>query len=142
VASYEKTFEWIDFPRGRVRYTGQARGRDEPPIKTFAVEIFGSIYYGEIKRSFLTDASSFNVEIVSFGWRTKCWHGTVPDPEHSASFTASQLEDVQDLICQAVTAWDRMEDKPSFLFSTKSHFAGGVFFRDQWALVKDGERAL
>jgi len=138
VASYKKTFEWINLPKGRVRYTGGARGRDEPPIETFAMEIFGSIYYGEIKRNFLPGAGSYDIGIVSFGWLKKDWHGTTPDPEFCASFTASHLEEVQALICQAVAVWYALEDKPSFLFSTTSRYTGDIVFQDGWALLRDG----
>jgi len=141
VASYEETFEWIDFPQGRVRYAGTARGRDEPPINVFAVEILGSIHHGEIKRNFFSDGARFDVEIVSFGWFKEDWCGTVPVPAYSAAFTASQINDVQALICQAVAIWDQMANKPSFLSSTKACFTGDIAFREGWVLVKEGGSA-
>ena len=141
MGAYSKTFEWIEFPQGRVRYVGGARGRDEPPINVFAVEIRNSIYHGEIKRNFFLDGARFDVEIVSFGWLKEDWYGTVPVPGYCASFAASQLNDVQALICRAVAIWDRMEKKPSFLSSTKSRFTGDVAFREGWALVEEGRSA-
>ncbi|RYH37458.1 MAG: hypothetical protein EON54_19260, partial [Alcaligenaceae bacterium] len=29
--SYQEAFEWIQFSKGRVRYAGCSKGRDEPP---------------------------------------------------------------------------------------------------------------
>lgn len=138
MSDYSKTFEWVAFPEGRIRYAGSARGRDEPPIETFAVEISGSVHYGEIKRIFLPDGKSYGIEIVSFGWLTKNWPGVEPDPRLASSFTTRQLADVQSLICRAVAVWDGFDDKPFFLFSTKSHFNGSIEFLEGWALIKDG----
>lgn len=136
LVNYEKTFDWFDFLQGRIRYEGRARGRDEPPIEVFAIEAFGSTYYGEIRRDFLPDAKTYFVRVVSFGWLEKNWYGSEPDPRFCASFLPSQLEDAQILICQGITAWNELEDKPSFLFSTRSRFTGDVVFQVGWALLK------
>lgn len=137
MGDYNKTCDWIDFPEGRIRYAGDARGRDEPPIETFAVEISGSVYYGEIKRIFSPNEKSYDIGIVSFGWPTKDWTGVEPDPRFASSFTAHQLADVQSLVCQAIPVWDALKIKPSFLFSTKSCFSGEILFHQDWALLKE-----
>lgn len=141
LVAYERTFGWFGFPQGAIRYAGGARGRDERPIEVFDVRIDGSIYHGEIKRNFLPHGDRYELRIVSFGWIKNEWCGTALDPDLCASFTRSQLEDIQALICQAIATWDGLEDKPSFLFSTRSQFNGDVVFQEGWALLKDEKGA-
>jgi hypothetical protein len=140
VGDYSKTFEWIDFPQGRVRYAGGRRGRDEPPIDTFAIEIHGRVYYGQIQELFLPDRCSYNLEVVSFGWLKHDWLGSKPDPKHCAAFTLNGLSEVQALICQVVPVWRNLEDRPAILYeSAQTHFAGEIIFRDGWALLTEDE---
>jgi len=140
MGDYSKTFEWIDFPQGRIRYAGGSRGRDEAPIQTFAVEIGGHIYYGQIDDVLSPDQRSYRLEVVSFGWLEKEWSGTSPDPRHCAAFAAEELEQIQLLLSQGVTVWCGLEERPSFLFrSTKASFSGEITFGYGWALIKDDE---
>ncbi|MDR6936296.1 hypothetical protein [Luteibacter sp. 3190] len=140
MASYEKTLEWIDLPQGRIRYAGGRRGRDESPMQTFAEEVRGRTYYGEIRKSFLPDRHTYNLEVVSFGWTNHDWLGAEPDPRYCAAFSSIELLEVQQLILQAVPAWLALEDRPSVLTEyVDSRFAGEIVFRDGWALVKDDE---
>jgi len=140
MGDYSKTFEWIEFPQGRVRYAGGKRGRDEPPIETFAVEIHGWVYYGQVLTVFLSAQNNYNLEVVSFGWLKHDWLGVEPDPEYCASFTLNELSEVQSLVCHAVSTWRNLEDRPAILYeSAQTHFMGEISFRDGWALVKDDE---
>ncbi|MGN6282183.1 hypothetical protein [Frateuria sp.] len=59
-------FDWIEFPEGRARFCGGVRGADQAGHETFAVEIAGESYYGEIS-SVWPDDSHFNLRIDSFG---------------------------------------------------------------------------
>jgi len=135
MSAYDKTFEWIDFPQGRVRYAGGAANREEPR-EAFAVDLHGQIYYGEIKKAFLPDRHNYNLEIISFGWLENGWYGILPEPELCAAFVPKDLETVQTLLCQAVEEWRKLEDRP-FTEYSDSHFMGDVLFRDGWALIKD-----
>ena len=140
MASYEETFEWIDFPQGRIRYAGGKRGRDESPIETFAAEIYGRKYYGEIRKAFLPDRHNYKLEVVSFGWPKHDWFGTTPDPQYCAAFSSKDIAEVQRLIRQAVPRWLALEDRPSIVTEyADSHFAGEVVFRHGWALLRDDE---
>ncbi len=140
MGDYSKTFEWIDFPQGRVRYAGGRRGRDEPPIETFAVEIDARVYYGEIREVFPPEQNHYSLEVVSFGWLQHDWSGVEPHPEYCASFTLNVLSDVQSLLCKVVPIWRSLEDRPAILYeSFQTRFTGDIFFRDGWALVRDDE---
>ncbi|SEW03961.1 hypothetical protein [Luteibacter sp. 329MFSha] len=140
MGKYSDTFDWIDLPQGRVRYAGGKRGRDEPPIETFAAEIFGSIYYGEVRAVFLADGNNFNVEIVSFGWLKHDWFGTDPDPRYCAAFTLRELGEVQSLLGQMISAWCLLDERPFVIDeSAQSRFMGDILFRNGWVLVRDDE---
>lgn len=141
----DKTFEWINFPSGRIRYLregGGARGRDFIPVELFAADINGKINLGIIKRDFLANRCDFNVEVVSFGWTSV---GVIDDdwtprPGACSSFTMRELGVAQALVLQAVHVWSAYEDdsKPSFLIeSPQSHFMGEVSFREGWALLQE-----
>ncbi|MDR0780592.1 MAG: hypothetical protein LBF16_07850 [Pseudomonadales bacterium] len=139
MSAYDKTFEWIDFPQGRVRCTGGGANREEPK-EVFAVELYGQTYYGQIKRQFSSNGNDYNLEVVSFGWPKDGWFGAEPDPESCAAFTLKNLETIKILLCQTVQIWRSFDndDRPIFLNeSSKSHFMGQVLFRDRWALAQD-----
>lgn len=140
VGDYSKTFDWIEFPEGRVRYVGQKRGREEPPIDVFSVNIQGWTYFGEIRRSYLADRNHYDLEVASFGWLHDDWFGTEPDPAYCASFSVEQLAGVQRAVVQAVAVWYAMNKRPALLYtSEKSCFTGDIRFLGGWALVKDDE---
>lgn len=133
--SYQEAFEWIQFSKGRVRYAGGSKGRDEPPIETFAIELNERVHYGEIKVVFLPNGYDFNLEVVSFGWPGKEWSGSVPVPGQCASFSLEDLETVQTLICEAVEVWRTFPTRPFILTEDPAAaFQGDVFFRPGWAL--------
>jgi len=137
---YTKTFDWIDFPQGRVRYAGGKRGRDEAPIHTFALEMHGRIFYGEIGELFREGGNDYDLEIISFGWLRHDWLGTEPDARYCASFALNELQEVQVLLCQAVVAWRNLDVRPVILTEYGSaRFMGEVVFRDGWALIGNAE---
>lgn len=139
MSSYGKMLEWVDLPQGRVRYVGGKRGKDEPYMTVFAVEIPGGTYYGEIRDQFLADRHNFNLEIVSFGWLKDEWFGTEPNRNYCAAFTADELHEVQSLIVQAVSEWMKLENRPVILCeSDNSHFMGEIGFRNGWSLLRGG----
>ncbi|MDR6936297.1 hypothetical protein [Luteibacter sp. 3190] len=139
MGDYSKTFDWIEFPEGRVRYVGQKRGREEPPIDVFSVNIQGWTYFGEIRRSYLADRNHYDLEVASFGWLHDDWFGTEPDPAYCASFSVEQLAGVQRAVVQAVAVWYAMNKRPALLYtSEKSGFTGDIRFLGGWALLKDG----
>lgn len=141
MSSYEKMFEWVDLPQGRVSYVGGKRGRDEPYMTVFAVEIPKGTYYGEICVKFLADRHNFNLEIISFGWLKDEWFGSEPDPEYCESFTVEELRTVQSIIPQAVSEWIKLERRPNIVReSAKSHFMGEIHFREGWALIRSESR--
>ena len=50
MSAHEKTFDWMQFPEGRARFSGEVRGWDELGHETFALELRGKEYFGEIKK--------------------------------------------------------------------------------------------
>jgi len=137
MSAYEKTFAWIDFPEGRVRYTGGAANREEPK-EAFAIELRGQVYYGQIKEQFSPNGNDYNLEIVSFGWPENGWFGIEPNPKICTAFTFKEIKTIQTLLYKAIQIWRQLEHRPIFLSeSMKSHFMGEIMFRDGWVLVKD-----
>lgn len=134
---YEKTFEWLEFPEGRARFAGGTRGWDESGHETFAVEVNGTAYYGEIDQTFLADRHNFNVEIISFGFPSEIFAGSPPGSWKA--FTVDELQTVQVLILQLIRRGLGFEDRPSPLDELpNSRFMGKVIFRDGWALQDGG----
>jgi hypothetical protein len=133
---YENTFKWVQFPEGRARFSGGVRGiMDEKGHETFAVEVDGVEWFGEIDQKFLPNNNDFNVEVISFGYPTDGYIG-MPMLGTCQIFTPAQIEMIQKLIMQLVDAGTRFEDKPSMLHEyPNARFMGEVFFRDGWALV-------
>jgi hypothetical protein len=133
---YENTFKWVQFPEGRARFSGGVRGiMDEQGHETFAVEVDGVEWFGEIERKFLANNNDFNIEVISFGYPTTGYIG-MPMLGVCQIFTPVQIELIQKLIIQLVHAGRRFEDRPVLLNEyPNAHFMGEVFFRDGWALV-------
>jgi hypothetical protein len=129
------TFDWLDFGTGRARFTGGIRGADERGHETFAVEVDGAEYFGEIDRAFLPNGNDFNMEIVSFGYTDRAYV-SAPFPSARETFTPAALEVMQLLICRLVEAVSKAAEKPSIMGEyPDAHFMGKVFFREGWALV-------
>lgn len=102
--------------------------------QTFALEVDGAEYFGEIRSSFLENKNDFNVEIVSFGWPDKEWAGS-PMPGLCKAFTADELVVVQELIIKLVQCGAVSDEKPVVMYEdSEAHFMGKVIFREGWAL--------
>lgn len=139
MAFYEKTFEWLQFPEGKVRFAGGIRGWDERGYDTFAVELDGEVVYGEIARTFLPNHNDFNVQVVSFGYGMRENVGILneggPGPYAQGIFPPAYLQRVQSLVVQLIRAGLSFEDRPVPLteYST-AHFQGKVIFPKGWAV--------
>lgn len=134
--AYNKTFEWIQFPEGRARFAGGVRGWDELGHETFALELRGNEYFGEIKRSYLDNHNDYNVLIDAFGyvWEIEV---SIPGAEARENFTPEEEATARILIVQLVQAGLKFEIPPSRLNQTEtSHFMGNIVFQDGWILVR------
>lgn len=133
---YEKTFDWVQFPEGRARFSGGVRGWDEKGHDTFAVELEGKVRYGEITRTYLANDNDFNIEIVSFGYGIEDNVG-ISSPNARGTYTEAQLKIVRSLVLKLIRSGLRFEDRPSALRETpKSHFMGQIYFCDGWAYLR------
>ena len=139
MGAYDETFEWVDLPEGRARFSGGVRGVDEQGHDTIAVEVDGDEYFGEIEPVFLPNNNDYNVEIVSFGYYAKTSFG-MPMLAACQVFTTAQVKTIQRLIVQLVAAGMEFADRPNILMEfPNAHFMGEVLFRDGWVLVKEDE---
>ena len=130
-------FDWLELPSGRARFSGNIRGADELGHHTFAVEVDGREYFGELTKAFLPNDHDYNMEVISFGYGD---HGYVGMPMLGTCrvFAAAEIAKIQTLTVQLIAAGARFEDRPWLLTEyPNSHFMGQVFFRDGWILAKD-----
>jgi len=130
-------FDWLELPSGRARFSGGIRGFDELGHDTFAVEVGGREYFGEIKRAFLSNGNDFNIEVISFGYERI---GSVGMPMLGTCrvFTVAEIATIQSLIVQLITANAGFRKKLALLVEyPNSHFMGQVVFRDGWILAMD-----
>ena len=127
-------FSWNEFGMGRARFSGGVRGADQVGHETFALELDGTVQYGELRRSFLEDGNDFNIEIVSFGWPGKEWVG-MPMPGMCRRYDKDQLAKAQALVIDLVAAGARAPEKPSVMVEyPDARYRGEVLFRNGWAL--------
>ena len=137
----QQPFGWVRFPEGRARFSGGIRGWDEAGHDTFAVEIAGREWFGEIDNVFLDNGNDFNIEVVSFGYADRSSVGMPRPCLGSTTFDVGELKTIQSLILQLVKAGLEFEPRPFVLSEhPDSHFQGKVLFRDGWALESDGHR--
>ncbi len=136
--SHKSSFDWIQFPEGRARFSGGVRGIvDEQRHETFAVVVDGAEYFGEIQRAFLPTNNDYNIEVVSFGYGSAGYVG-MRMLGTCQIFSIAEISTIQALIVQLIAAGMQFDDRPSLLTEyPNAHFMGEVGFRDGWALVKD-----
>lgn len=136
--SHNPPFYWVQFPEGRARFSGGVRGIvDEQRHETFAVEVDGSEYFGEIEATFLPNNNDYNIEVVSFGYGSDTSVG-MSMLGTCRIFTTTEIRIIETLIMQLIAAGKSFVDRPSILTEyPDAHFMGKVLFRDGWALVKD-----
>lgn len=136
----QSPFDWLQFPQGRARFSGGVRGADEEGHETFAVEVAGNEYFGEIVRAFLPNNNDYNIEVVSFGYASD--DVGIPMLDACRTFGTEQIATVHALIVQLIKAGARFEDRPHLLMEyPTARFMGEVLFRDGWALVLNEETA-
>ncbi|MCC7633788.1 hypothetical protein [Stenotrophomonas rhizophila] len=136
------TFGWICFPEGRARFGGGVRGWDELGHETFALELRGREYFGEIKRVYLENHNDFNIVIDSFGYRSER-DVSMPGTDVREVFSSAEEITARVMIVQLIQAGLKFETPPSRLRQTEtSHFMGEVIFSEGWMLVRavDGRR--
>lgn len=131
------TFDWLQFPEGRARFSGLIRGVDERGHETFAVEVNGNEFFGEIDRAFLPNDNDYNIEVTSFGYGSEECLGM---PMHAGCqiFSKAEIGTIQKLIVQLIAAGTQFAERPSLLTEYPSaRFIGQVSFKHGWALVAD-----
>lgn len=106
------TFDWVQLPEGRARFSGLVRGVDELGHETFAVEIGGNEFFGEIDRAFLPNDNDYNIEVMSFGYGSEKCLGM---PMHGGCqiFSKAEISTIQTLIVQLIAAGTHFADRPS-----------------------------
>jgi hypothetical protein len=133
------TFDWMQFPEARARFSGGVRGFDELGHETFAVEVDGTEYFGEIEADFLANQNDYNIRVLSFGYGSDKDVG-MPMLGTCRIFTTDEIAIIQTLITMLIAAGLQFTDRPFLLLETsKSHFMGQVIFQDGWVLVRDEE---
>jgi hypothetical protein len=131
-----KTFDWMQFPEGRARFSGEVRGWDELGHETFALELRGNEYFGEIKNSFLDNHNDYNIVIDAFGYVFEIEVG-MPGAEAREVFTREEEAIARSLVVQLIQAGLELEDPPSALNQMEtSHFMGKVIFHGGWIHVR------
>jgi hypothetical protein len=135
---YQGVFDWVQFPEGRARFSGEQRGViDEQGHETFAVEVGGVEYFGEIEAAFLSNHNDFNVKVVSFGYDSRKYIGA-PMLEACRVFTLTEINIIQALIVKLIAAGMHFPDKPSLLMEfPNARFMDEVSFKDGWILVAE-----
>ncbi len=141
MGAYDETFEWVDLPEGRARFSGGIRGIDEQGHETFAIEVEGSECFGEIQRAFLPNNNDYNIEVVTFGYTAKSSFG-MPMLAACRTFTTVEIGIIQSLVVGLIAAGTRFVDRPHLLKEyPNARFMGEVLFKDGWILLKDEEVA-
>ncbi len=128
--------DWIDFPNGRARFSKGTRGWDERGYETFAVDLDGRVFYGEVDQNF-TGTSMF-IEISNFGYQQE---GDVGIPGGAKAFTRAEARRVEALVRQLVVTVDGYprEDKViSMRTFGEAVLTGEIVFLDGWIEISDG----
>jgi hypothetical protein len=132
-----KTFDWVQFPEGRARFSGTRRCWDEKGRKTLALEIRGNEYFGEIKRSYLENQNDYNIVIDAFGYGRGEDVGMPGMADVREIFTPDEEAVARALVVQLVQAGLKFDDPPTVLDQTEtSHFMRKVIFQDGWMAVR------
>lgn len=129
-----KRFDWIDVGPTRAQFSGGVRGWDELGHETFAVEIAGTSWYGEIKQAYVENKHDFNLEVSSFGYSSR---DNVGNLEGRAFFDRSAIDLVMLATVKLVEKIYTLENenRPGPLYEVDgSHFLGTINFRDGWIL--------
>lgn len=129
------TFDWVEFPEGRARFSGIRRGWDEQGRHTFSIELRGAEYFGQIKRNFPKNDDDYEVAIDAFGYGLGETVG-MPGPGVREVFTADEVAIAKALVIGLVQAGVTFDEPPSvFLPESIAHFTGDVLFEEGWMPV-------
>jgi hypothetical protein len=137
--------DWVNFEEGRAQFSGGIRGWDEVGHQTFGVELDGLVLYGEVRKAFLPDDYSFNIQIISFGYFSK---GDVAMPrpgQSSKTFSVTEAKKAESLILQLVAYTSELDESEERAFvmsvTETSHFMGKVFFSEDWIFISEDQFA-
>lgn len=136
MSAHEKPFDWMQFPEGKARFSGGVRGWDELGHETFALELRGNEYFGEIKRSYLENHNDYNIVIDAFGYG---WEKEVgmPGMDVREVFTPDEEATARSLVVQLIHEGLKFAVPPSRLNQTEtSRFMGKIIFQNGWVLVR------
>jgi hypothetical protein len=134
--AHEKTFDWVQFPEGLARFAGTFRCWDEQGRKTFALDLGGNEYFGEIKRTYLENHNDYNIVIDAFGYGRGEDVG-MPGTGARGVFTSDEEAMAQSLVVKLIQAGVEFDDPPTILDQTESsRFISGITFLDRWMLVE------
>lgn len=149
MSKYSSTFDWMQFPEGRARFAGGFRCWDELGRDTFALELRGNEYFGQIDSVFLDNDNDYNIVIDAFGYGSgqDVGHGMpntgdtgISDGEVREVFTPQEEPIARALVVQLVQAGLEFDDPPTVLDQTEtSRFMGKVIFREAWMLVSSSD---
>lgn len=130
------TFEWIQFPEGRARFSGICRGWDEQGRHTFALELHGREYFGEIKILFPKNDDSYGIVIDAFGHGI-CETVGMLDLVARRAFTICEAAAAEALVIKLVQAGFEFIDRPSiFLPMDIASFTGDTQLQEGWIMVE------
>ncbi|BBJ94892.1 MULTISPECIES: hypothetical protein [Xanthomonas] len=134
-------FELIDLPAGRARFSSGIRGADELGHETFAIEIDGIEYFGELKNDWLPDQTHYDVAVVSFGFSVELQVGMPITAWSVRPFTHDELESIKIIIIQLIDAGTSFTKKPLIISeSGGAIFTGKVIFKENWALTERNDQ--
>ncbi|MCC7633787.1 hypothetical protein [Stenotrophomonas rhizophila] len=129
------TFDWVEFPEGRARFSGIRRGWDEQGRHTFSIELRGAEYFGQIKRNFPKNDDDYEVAIDAFGYGLGETVG-MPGPGVRDVFTADEVVIAKALVTGLVQAGFEFVEPPSiFLVRNIANFTGRILFDEDWVLA-------
>lgn len=127
------TFEWIQFPEGRARFAGSFRCWDEQGRETFALELHGQQYYGQIDNIFIDNHNDYKIFIDAFGY-TRGQDVGIPAVAARHVFSREQEAVARQLVIQLIRAGVRL-DEPPFALDPPGSFTGEIVFGDEWILT-------
>jgi hypothetical protein len=123
----------LNLPNGKIGFKSTVLGWDEEPRDAFRIELSARpTMYGEWRAKFASNENDFDVEIVSFGYKSVRHLGSML-PVHRTEFSASEQSAIEELIRSLFA--DQTARAVIVPFSSKTaHFLGAVTFAPGWIL--------
>ncbi|MCY7393331.1 MAG: hypothetical protein LH647_18090, partial [Leptolyngbyaceae cyanobacterium CAN_BIN12] len=88
---------------------------------------------------YLQNQNDYNIRVISFGYGSDKYVG-MSMLGTCRVLTTLEIEIIQTLIIQLISAGSHFSDRPSLLMeSQNSHFLGHIEFQDGWALLSTEE---